>query len=244
MTKKWIVFFSILSLYAHSQSLKMEYFLEDKNCKIYSEAIITDTLSVIRALPEKTECSSNVHYIPGDSKQRGFFVKSKRDNFCYKTEEYSYYVADTLHPMKWTLTKQTKEILGFKCKAATTQFRGREYVAYYTEKIPISDGPWKFGGLPGLILEVASTDGMYKLSVYKITQNYKPTPDDFLELKVLKSTKFISFQEFVKEYRKKIDEMLALMKAQKGTATFTAKFRIDRMEVIYPKANAGEGLEY
>ncbi|MGC4130584.1 MAG: GLPGLI family protein [Bergeyella sp.] len=57
--------------------------------------------------------------------------------------------------MNWKLENESKEILGYKCKKATTYFRGRNYVAWYTEKIPISNGPYKFGGLPGLILELS-----------------------------------------------------------------------------------------
>lgn len=55
---------------------------------------------------------------------------------------------------EWNLTDETKEILGYKCKSATCKFRGRDYVAWYTDEIPVADGPWKFGGLPGFIMEV------------------------------------------------------------------------------------------
>ena len=35
------------------------------------------------------------------------------------------------------------------------QFRGRTYKAWYTMEIEIEEGPWKFHGLPGLIVEIA-----------------------------------------------------------------------------------------
>ena len=41
----------------------------------------------------------------------------------------------------------------FACQRARTQFRGRIYDVWFTTDIPISNGPWKFQGLPGLILE-------------------------------------------------------------------------------------------
>ena len=37
---------------------------------------------------------------------------------------------------------------------ATTHFRGREWKVWFSEEIPLSLGPWKLGGLPGLILAV------------------------------------------------------------------------------------------
>jgi GLPGLI family protein len=56
---------------------------------------------------------------------------------------------------KWqTNYKDEKTIVGYKCKKATAIFNKRQYVAWYTKEIPIAEGPYRFKGLPGLILEV------------------------------------------------------------------------------------------
>jgi len=41
-----------------------------------------------------------------------------------------------------------------KIRKAETKFRGRNYIAWYTSEISISDGPYKFKGLPGLIIKL------------------------------------------------------------------------------------------
>ena len=56
--------------------------------------------------------------------------------------------------MNWKITKESQKILGYSCYKATTKFRGREYIAWFTPDIPYNLGPWKLGGLPGLILKV------------------------------------------------------------------------------------------
>ena len=56
----------------------------------------------------------------------------------------------------WTLTEDTCEILGYECKSAVCDFRGRQWTAFYTDSVPVADGPWKFGGLPGFIMQVAA----------------------------------------------------------------------------------------
>ena len=61
----------------------------------------------------------------------------------------------------WTLIDSTKQIMGYKCQKATCCFRGRNYEAWFTTDLPSNDGPWKFQGLPGLIMEVTDTKRQY-----------------------------------------------------------------------------------
>ena len=69
------------------------------------------------------------------------------------TEYFQY--EDDINPQEWVLHEESaKNILGYKCQKATCKFRGREWTAWFALDIPVSDGPWKFCGLPGLIMEV------------------------------------------------------------------------------------------
>ena len=65
----------------------------------------------------------------------------------------SYRYVDSLHAQTWTMGDSTREVLGYTCQQATADFRGRHWTAWFATDIPVSDGPWKLGGLPGLILE-------------------------------------------------------------------------------------------
>lgn len=73
-------------------------------------------------------------------------------------------VEELIPTQEWTMTEETKEILGYRCKSAKCSFRGRDYTAYYTEEIPVADGPWKFGGLPGFIMEVHDVYNHYSFT--------------------------------------------------------------------------------
>lgn len=75
----------------------------------------------------------------------------------------SVYVYRDDYPVKidWQLTKEKKQIFSYTCQKATGTFRGRTYEAWFTQDIPLQEGPYKFGGLPGLILEICDTQKHY-----------------------------------------------------------------------------------
>jgi len=71
--------------------------------------------------------------------------------------------------IEWNISEQEqKEIGGFVCKKATTTFRGVDYIAWFTEEIPLPYGPWKFRGLNGLILEIYDVGLIHLWNVTKI----------------------------------------------------------------------------
>ena len=90
---------------------------------------------------------------------------------------------------------QTKEIGGYTCHSAKGSYAGRDYQAWFTPEIPISDGPWLFCGLPGLILEVSSLDEEFLYTCMSIQEDtglimlreldtaFKTTRERFLKAK-------------------------------------------------------------
>ena len=61
----------------------------------------------------------------------------------------------------WELTDSVTTVLGYECRSAQCKFRGREWTVFYTEDIPLMDGPWKLHGLPGLIMKASDENGHY-----------------------------------------------------------------------------------
>jgi len=74
----------------------------------------------------------------------------------------------------WTLGHETATILGHQCQSATCHWHGRDFVAWFAFDIPIRHGPWKFGGLPGLILKVQDVDGFYTFEAVAIKREKEP----------------------------------------------------------------------
>jgi GLPGLI family protein len=68
----------------------------------------------------------------------------------------------------WNITNDFKKIGDYNCQRATTNLKNNNYSVWYTQDIPLSFGPWKFYGLPGLILEINDETNFYKIIATKV----------------------------------------------------------------------------
>ena len=85
----------------------------------------------------------------------------------------NYEVYEDLQSIHWQLIPgERKTINGLKSFKAEGTFRGRTYVAWYTPDIPIRIGPWKFHGLPGLILEIKDISNQFQWTATEIIFPY------------------------------------------------------------------------
>lgn len=111
-----------------------------------------------------------------DLKKLDYAIKYKNPNdilesgwhFLPKLE----FFEDNIPVINWKLLEGEKKILNYNCNSAQCTFRGRTYTVWYTTEIPLSFGPWKFSGLPGLILEAIDSKNMYNYYAIKVLQNY------------------------------------------------------------------------
>ena len=64
--------------------------------------------------------------------------------------------------MQWEVVEDsTRNLLGYECVMARTSYHGRDWTVWFAPEIPLHDGPWKFAGLPGLVLQATESCGMY-----------------------------------------------------------------------------------
>ncbi|GHV58372.1 hypothetical protein FACS1894182_10350 [Bacteroidia bacterium] len=80
------------------------------------------------------------------------------------------YYEEELPTINWIIHDDTLILMTYQCQKAICHFRGRDFVAWFAPDIPISNGPWKFGGLPGLILKISDTEGRCDFECIKIEQ--------------------------------------------------------------------------
>ncbi|PWJ56561.1 GLPGLI family protein [Dyadobacter jejuensis] len=81
------------------------------------------------------------------------------------------YVYPLENTLKWTIGGEQVTLAGFNCTKATTHYAGRDYIAWFTEEIPIPDGPYVFWGLPGLVVKVSDTKENYVFTLTGFSKN-------------------------------------------------------------------------
>ncbi|KAA2215437.1 GLPGLI family protein [Chryseobacterium sediminis] len=79
---------------------------------------------------------------------------NKNKNFVQIMMMPYYYVFETEDNIQWKIEADTKKINNYNLQKATAVFGGRNWTAWFTPDINIPEGPYKFRGLPGLVLYV------------------------------------------------------------------------------------------
>lgn len=123
---------------------------------------------------------------------------------------------DELNKQDWLITDRTKTILDYTCQQATCNFRGREWVVWFTPDIPVANGPWKLGGLPGLIMEAYDQGHQYSFQIIGIEKK-KDTPILWNESfsKKIKYRK-TNRKDFLKASKRRIDNTSSFLGAETG----------------------------
>ncbi|WP_409789344.1 GLPGLI family protein [Chryseobacterium hispalense] len=83
-------------------------------------------------------------------------IKQYPDYKTYLVKNISFDTYKIIEDQKivWKIFPDKQKIGEFNAQKATTSFGGRQWTAWFTVDIPFQDGPYKFCGLPGLIVKI------------------------------------------------------------------------------------------
>ena len=152
-------------------------------------------------LVNDTDDDSVSYFTPeGDNVSLVYKNYAKRIFYSKHVIAFKYFVVkDSLQIFDWKILNETKKILGYTCQLATMDYRGRKYKAWFTSDLPIG-GPWKFDGLPGMILSLQTEKTFLSFEAISIKSN---------KIKLAKINnpfqikKALTWDEFKKLYKKK-----------------------------------------
>lgn len=136
------------------------------------------------------------------------YATNKLNVIGHHGEEYTAEVDP--RPTDYKLTQETKEIGGYKAEKATIKWKGRDYDVWFTRELPITTGPWKFVGLPGLILEVKDKTGDVKIEYAGFDKFDAPRIVN-LSMREPKKVKYEEFNKIKEQFRANMGNYLENM---------------------------------
>ena len=110
----------------------------------------------------------------GDSKEIFKNYPSGKITVTDRIVSSDYLYEEDKNLFQWQIEPETREILSYTCQKAVTDFRGRHYEAWFAPDLPLNDGPWKFSGLPGLILAVEDSAKNFSFQAVGIENSKLP----------------------------------------------------------------------
>lgn len=144
-------------------------------------------------------------------------ITQERIGVVYQTEQ-------AIDKLNWIIKTDTKKIEGINCKLATTKFKGRNWLAWFAEEIPINAGPWKLNGLPGLIIQAEDDQEQIKFhfagleQVDQLAARKEFDPNDKLSVPFFGNGEILTATEIIIPTRNvqhtTVDELKSLKKAR------------------------------
>jgi GLPGLI family protein len=186
-------------------------------------------ISEIKEIGEMTRVKlSDDHY--AFITQDFFYKDYEKDTLIYNESILSKktFIGEKINLINWEIqAKSDSIILNQKCIKAIGKFRGRIYEAFFSPNLHQRGGPWKFDGLPGVILSVKSLDNYFVIEPIKIVKNSKLKNTIF---NVYDNKKTISWTIYKENFKEKLIKQLKKLRSlsedgEKGSIEIT-----DRIE--------------
>jgi Protein of unknown function (Porph_ging). len=130
-----------------------------------------------------------------------------------------YVYEEQMEKPQWKILPDKKNIANYSCQKAETTYLGRKWIVWFTDDIPISDGPWKLYGLPGLILEAADSEMDYQFTCMEIKKNVQSAAISIPKAQYIKCTK----EQHVKILTEYNEDLNKFMNRQGLSGVFTVE---------------------
>ena len=106
--------------------------------------------------------------------------------------------------LKWQILPENDVLGNFKIQKAETEFAGRKWIAWFTTEIPIQDGPYKFRGLPGMILKISDVTNSHiftLIGIRKLKNNISKEDNFVFDFGTNQNVTQEKYKQIIKEFR-------------------------------------------
>lgn len=192
MNKKYLILLAFLSVFVNAQIHRFFYeykFIPDSNNKeeVKTEMMILDiqkngsdyyyshdkffTDSTSKAdIQKQISSGSGIINVKRRVNRPGQIHKVTKDYPDFKTYFFTtinadrYKIKENKKP-EWTIFADTQKTGEYNTQKAVMSYGGRDWIAWFSSDIPFQDGPYKFYGLPGLIVKIEDATGSHIMTL-------------------------------------------------------------------------------
>lgn len=182
-------------------TIKNYVLLHKENKSIYKEREVDENVKNDGKIALKNEEEFNIKVIKMSDGKNLLYKDLETKKYLQQTSilQKPFLIKDNLQEFGWEKTTDKKIIGGFVCQKARLKDEKKNVVAWYTMSIPIKDGPGKYWGLPGLIVELTDSNQTFSaVSIKKV--------EDLLLQKPTKG-EVVSNTEYIKIRKNRMDAL-------------------------------------
>jgi GLPGLI family protein len=250
--KRFIYEYKFISDSTNLQDVKTEMMFLDTTkdgSKYYSYTVFNSDSLMKADLEQQLKATGSIN-VKSDMRKGNVRYSVTKTYPDYKTNIHrklgmdAYNISDD-RKINWKISSEKEKIGEWNGQKAEADFAGRHWIAWFTTDIPIQDGPYKFNGLPGLIVKIEDKTGSHKMELKGIKNIQGELDINVWEAKEI-SVNSKQFQKVLKEYEndptKGIKQIQMggtsiVLTGKDGTSTKIAKEQEERLKAQIKKDN-------
>ncbi|MGA9212043.1 GLPGLI family protein [Kaistella sp.] len=180
-----------MKLNDQTETMNMVLDIDKDNVKFYDDDFLKND-SISKKTGENWQTNTTSDQLIA-RKRNTFQNKSFHDNM------FDYFVIESEDKINWKIENETKKNGEYTLQKATTNFGGRNWIAWFCPSIPFQEGPYKFRGLPGLIFELNDEKNDFIYSLVKSVNLQKTSEtQNFLETHYGNKPVLVSLKQYFK----------------------------------------------
>ncbi|WP_347218000.1 GLPGLI family protein [Chryseobacterium sp.] len=208
------LFLIMVSNYVNAQNSS---FIYELNYKTHSDSLKSEKIIFYLDVKNKESVFRSEKFRESDSLRgkrgwgNGFdmgynnnqlYVSKKKENseilkYVFVPLIYNIYAIPIHEKFSWKMADERKKIGNYNCQKANAEYGGRTWTAWFTNEIPLQQGPYVFYGLPGLIVKISDEKLDYDFELIQVKDfTWKELYTD----KVQKQIKWEDFKKLQQNY--------------------------------------------
>lgn len=224
------------------------------------ELLINDGKSLFQALEQRQQDSVIFFHNPDLSNRTSYgggIIAKPINKFSYKIikedrmikvydsafglnlngKDILYVYEEPLDSLPWQIKEDTLHFANWICQRAELEYGGRRWTAWFAPDVPVFDGPYKFAGLPGLIIKITDEKEFWDFELLSLKQVSIKHAINFQKWFVFEEKSKKELYQDRRDFQKSLPALGANAKPENPADEEKAKNALKRLKVLLEKDN-------